>query len=134
MMNFDLDSSLLTWMAEDFKGNPVPIKCLIVRMAIIHKESDEDLTQSTEISLNAFDRANLYRVLRNLERKGLVVFVNANGMALSEPERQSITSPDAADKVLGFVKLTDAGHVELKKVKRFQHPTDEEKEETDATP
>lgn len=124
-MNPDLESQLLTWIGEELAQtleakkalSPVPVKLLMMRLAIATRNNGEDLTKSVELSLNTFDRATLFRVLRQLHRKNLIEIVDLRGRKLPENDLQTFYAANASDKILGFVSLTEPGALEYKRLK-----------------
>lgn len=135
-MGLELEHDILNWVGEEIfktsnygqKTPIVPVKVLMMRLALNNREAGEDLSQSLELSLNTFDRANLFRVLRQLEKRGHVLFVDMRGNELPDAQKQALNAPDAADKILGFVTLTQNGENEIKRLKNLQAQTSEEVE------
>lgn len=125
----DLESELLFWIDEESReghaaGSPaaVAVKLLVLRLAVLNRADSGDLTQSVEISLGAFERADLFRVLRQLARRELIDFVDASGEPLEGEALQEMFSADAADKLSGFVALSAGGRAELKRLAKVRAP------------
>jgi hypothetical protein len=110
----DIADQLLEWieeetdrLAQDGKGSAVPIHILLVKMALLKKASDQDMTASTQLSLQIFDRAAIYRGLRDLHTDGILVFVDEQGEEL-EVSDEAIASAASGDKTpVKFVRLCE---------------------------
>lgn len=119
------DFELLTWIYEEqTKNSTVPVQLLLLRMAVKTREQDGDLlTMSTELSLDTFDRANLYRLLRELNRRGMVLFVDKKGEASHSAEEQARRFGQLSnEKAAAFVRLTEVG---LQQALNLQPPEEE---------
>lgn len=121
-MNKGLETEILEWIDEE-GGNDghqlttVPVQLLIVRLAVANR-GDEQLTQSTELSLDTFERADLYRILRQLVRKEFLQFVRQDGSTLDEEEGRDLQTKLEEDRALGYVTLTKKGRLELQRIQR----------------
>lgn len=121
------ESEILKWLEEEATSLStaeeqvvsVPIQLIMMRVALSQKRDINALTKSTEISLSAFDRASLYRVLRQLLRRGLIEFVNREGSALSDAELKQLQTNIQEEKELGYVQLTPSGRSELERLSRL---------------
>jgi|GEM_PF-6541851 len=128
----NLESQLLIWLSEesdqrlkDQGPEAVAVRLLVLRLALHNRAADHDLTHSVELSLGAFERAEVYRYLRQLARRELIQFVDSQGQALRGQALQEMLSPEAPDKLAGFVALTPPGRLEaerLLKVRRTVLP------------
>lgn len=113
-MNFE--DELLYWIACDAEARSnakeppaVPVQLLMTRMSVKDRGKGHDLTQSTVLSLRAFDRATLLRTLKQLESKDLIRSVDREGN-----ERVGKTSGAFSSVIsdwLGpdYVTITDLG-------------------------
>jgi hypothetical protein len=126
-MTPDFESDLLTWIEEQVNSNlsgtakqVATVKLLSMRMAIEGRSGDENLTKSTEISLKAFERANLYRTIRALERKRFIDFVDAEGKPLAGEALQAVQSSSPSRSEPSFLALTVRGREELARLKRLK--------------
>lgn len=94
MSEIELSTDILNWIGEESShsvannpGSAISIKLLILRLALKNRESqDTDLTQSTELSLQAYERASLFRTLMHLNKRGFVSFVSNAGKPLAPNE------------------------------------------------
>jgi hypothetical protein len=120
----DLDSKILVWIDEEGTqgarlGEAVPINLLIIRLALSHVGEDVT-TKSVELSLSAFDRANLIRVIRANERKGFLRIHKDDGSLVSELEMKDfLAQSEREDRPRGRVSLSDKGKVELVRIRRM---------------
>ena len=105
------EQDILEWVYEESKTDSggsgrTPVQLLIVRISIDHKKSSKSLTESVELSLDEFDRMNLYRILRHLNHKRLVDLVDSLGVPLSQ---EQIEQGLEDHTFLGCVTLTEKG-------------------------
>jgi hypothetical protein len=124
-MALALDSEIMLWIGEEHRGCSggsrmpvVPVQLLIIRLVLSHRDSGS-LTKSTELSISAFDRANLYRVLRVLHRKGLIEFVDLDGVELKTEELNQMIEQVDQERALGHITLTERGNLELSRLRRL---------------
>lgn len=113
-MDWVLEKKLLAWIndevnysADSHERLAVSISLLMVRLAA---EETTDTTQSTAISLKAFAQASLERALKELHKKNLITFVDANGSLV--PGNQIPRDGKLNLSALGYVALTDKGREE----------------------
>ena len=115
-MTPEFESNVLQWIEEQVAVNPTGsatsiavVQLLMMRMALESRATDENLTKSTEISLKAFERANLHRTVRTLERKRFIDFADSKGNPLSQAEQQAIQSTLPTRSEPLYVALTERG-------------------------
>lgn len=132
-MNFDYE--LLDWIQDETdsrkaasQGTLVPVHVLLVRMSLRSKANSLDLTQSVELSLKTYDRATVFRTLKQLESRGLIQIVSDGSPDQSLKQSQgSFTSklsskrgeaPLPEIKSPEAVILTDLGRLTLKRLEQ----------------
>ena len=91
----------------------------MMRVALSQRRDINALTKSTEISLNAFDRASLYRILRQLLKRNFIEFVNREGELLSDEDLKNLQTNIQEEKELGYVRITDNGKSEIERISRI---------------
>lgn len=93
----DMKSRLLQWVNEDAKtlieerrAPAVPIHLLLVKVALLRKSESEAQfpSASTELSLQIFERSQVFRFLRDLVAEGSLQFVDHNGEPLTIDPRE----------------------------------------------
>jgi len=117
----DLENKLLLWLSEELKekeSRPIPIHLLLVRLAVDSRgEADNtDLTQSTVLSFETFDKARLFQHLRSLEQQGLIEFTNEHGKGLDDetkPASGFLKKLSEGPKEPEYLVLTSAGREQL---------------------
>ena len=128
MPDNELETDLLHWIQEEtetaVKSNTrtaASVKLLMLRLAVQMREGrDDSLTLSTEISLQAFDRANLFRTLMQLSKRGFVEFLGAGTKVLSPEEVNDMYAKFLAGSVLGEVRLSNMGNQEIERLRKFE--------------
>jgi hypothetical protein len=91
---------LLDWITDSSgdSSDPVAIHLLLVQRAMHSRGESADLTASTKLSLELFERTAVYRDLRELYTKGLIEFVGTNGLSYVPTEKE-ISSAGAGENV-----------------------------------
>ena len=108
----DLRSQLLEWITSDSeelrqRGKPpcIPIHLLLVKLALARKAETGDSSASTELSLQVFERSQLFRTVRDLVQQGSLRFVDATGETLSVSERDLQLFSNGEPSTIKFVAL-----------------------------
>jgi len=87
----------------------VPIHLLLVKQALAGRGEAADLTASTKLSLELYERAAVYRALRELYTQGFLEFVGSEGKAVV-PSEKEIAQAGAGERVsFQVVRLTRNG-------------------------
>ncbi len=91
---------LLEWIADLSSGinEPVSIHMLLVQRAMHARGEAADLTASTKLSLELYERTAVYRELKELYTLGLIEFVGDDGQSYRPTERE-IATAGAGEKV-----------------------------------
>lgn len=125
-MTISLESHILLWIEEELATEDaaavLPVQLLMLRMVLLSREADEQLTQSVELSLSAFDRATLYRLLRQLERRRFIQFVDAQGSPMALDESLSDPEASVSAREPASVSLSATGRGEVLRLKRLLTP------------
>lgn len=116
----NLERELLEWIDQEadslsFTGRrPVAsVHLIIIRLALRNQlEIEGDMTRSVELSLKAYERANLFRTLRQFERRGLIEFVDSRGKRLQMKHAEA-PGIGVDDWEIGYVALTERGTQEV---------------------
>jgi len=121
-MSAKLETDLLTWIDEESnKGRgqtPVPVQLLIIRLALSMRPDDEDLSRSIELALKTYEKAELLRVLRQLERKEWINFVDPKGTTIVLTDEQfNLGHGRPSDHEPTYVAITDKGDAQVKRIK-----------------
>jgi hypothetical protein len=118
-----VETELLKWIGEEGlfnkpeKGEPViPIRLLVMRLALLNNIPNDGLSKSTEMSLSSFEQIELLRLLRQLSRKNFITFFRTDGSELSEQEEKNLTSKAVMGAALGNIGLTSTGMAEVKRI------------------
>ena len=82
MRPINFEDELLLWIAADVEARSrsreilaVPIQLLMTRLAVRNQNQSSEMTQSTVLSLQSFDRATLFRSLKLLHSKEFILTV-----------------------------------------------------------
>ena len=123
-MAIKLDADLLTWIEEESNqvstpyAAPVPVQLLVMRLALALRPDHEDLSRSIELALKTYEKAELLRVLRQLERKNWINFVNSKGTTIIMTDEQFNLGRGASAGINPtFVAITDKGVTQLQRMK-----------------
>lgn len=118
-----VETELLKWIGEEgllnrpSEGVPViPIRLLVMRLALLNNIPNDGLSKSTELSLSSFEQVELLRLLRQLSRKNFITFFRADGSTLSEEEERGLTTKAVNGGILGNIGITQRGMVEVKRI------------------
>lgn len=111
-----LETELLFWIAKESarleqQGQPpvVPIHFLLVKVALATRPETQDITASTELSLQIYDRAAVYRHLRTFFNSGFIEFVERDGTPTKTSEKELAEAASAGKSRLNFIVLTNKG-------------------------
>ena len=99
---------ILNWMSDSSSktSDPVAIHLLLVQRAMHARGESADLTASTKLSLELFERTAVYRDLKELYTAGLIEFVGTDGKAY-KPSEKEIAGAGAGENVkFRAVRLT----------------------------
>lgn len=123
----NLTSKLLVWIQEELKARAnqsnrasVPVRLLILKLALREREEQLNVTQSTELALETYQRLSLFTALKQLENSGQIEVVSSSGkyMRIADsmlgPEKR-ITNEFASL----YATLTKKGRLEAERVTRF---------------
>ncbi len=123
----NLASKLLVWIEEEVKARSsqskrasVPIRLLILKLALREREESPDLTQSTELALETYQRLSLFAALKQLENSGQIEVISSSGKyvrlsdSLLGPEKR-ITNEFASL----YTNITKKGRLELERVTKL---------------
>jgi hypothetical protein len=127
----NLESALLAWIHEESEhesiNNETPrisIKLLLLRLALENRDRPETVTHSIEVSLQAFERANLFRSLMQLSKRGFVSFIGSGGKPLSLEAIQELYAEFLAGKAMGEVALSPMGAQEIERKRKLEAKTE----------
>jgi hypothetical protein len=107
--------NLLQWIRENGGADGVvPIHMLLVRQAMYARGEGVDLTASTKLSLEVFERAAVYRALKELFSLGLIEFLDTSGQPVvpTEKEISEAAAGQARSARFQTVRLTKKGRGE----------------------
>ena len=126
-MQAEFEAQLLSWLSEEIDGMRkingscvFSIKLLMLRLALSMRSNETSITESTEISLQSYDRSNIFRNLAQLNKKGFVSFIGPNDTFLNLNEVQSLYSKFVSGKEIGEVLISGKGLEYLKVINREQ--------------
>ena len=127
----NLENALLAWIHEESEhgslNNETPrisIKLLLLRLALENRDRAETVTHSIEVSLQAFERANLFRSLMQLSKRGFVSFIGSAGAPLSLEATQELYAEFLAGKAIGEVALNPKGAQEIERKRKLESTTE----------
>jgi hypothetical protein len=128
MIQPSLDQKLLYWIENECSENTglseqrgISIKLLLLRLALEKRGDTKELTHSVEISLQSFERADLFRGLIQLSKKGLIQFVGTSGKMMSLPEIKDLYGRFLAGSDYGAVEITPKGEQEVLRQRCLQN-------------
>lgn len=82
----NLTSKLLVWIQEELKARSshsqrasVPVRLLMLKLAMGESEQPIDVTQSTELALQTYQRLSLFTALKQLENSGQIEVISSSG-------------------------------------------------------
>jgi len=104
-----ISENLIDYIFEavpDGKG-PVAIHMLLIRQAMAARGEVQDMTASTKLSLEVYERSAVFRALKDLFSQGLLEFLDTAGNPIVPTEKE-IAMAAAGEKDVKFraVRLT----------------------------
>ncbi len=121
----NLTEELLSWIGEEHfnrvsagQETAIPVHVLLLRMSLRAREDEgEDLSESVELSLRTFDRASVYRTLKQLEDRDLIRPVTPTAKPAHTGALSSKLAPKPTEnKGPEYVAITEHGLLELQRM------------------
>ena len=112
-----LDSKILLWINEEResslaqgKHSAAPLRILMLRLAADQGPKEIDVSTSTELSLQVYQKASFYRTIRSLQRKGLIEVITAKGRIIPDLMLHQKNAPPEQNLTQQlFTRLTTQG-------------------------
>lgn len=118
-----IETELLRWIGEEaLQGskegalNVVPLRMLVMRLALLNNIPSDGLSKSTELALNEFEQVELIRLLRQLSKKNLINFTAHEGAKLNDEQSKDLGRSVFAGGIMGSITLTQLGQTEVKRL------------------